>query len=132
MKKEVNGNRDLLTLALKTAISEITVTAALILIFSAAMYFFNLSNDLSPVLATVSIAFGVLVASFYAAKKVGNKGYLVGLTVGGITFLIVLLISLVVDSGGFTINTLFHFVIMMLSALIGGISGVNKKGKKYI
>ena len=131
MKKEVSEKRNLILWA-KTAVLEIIVTAIFIFAFSAIMYFSNLSNELSPVLATVSVALGVLVAAFYAAKKVGSKGYLVGLAVGGITFLIILLISLVVDSGGITINTVFHLVIIMLASLIGGISGVNKKGKKYI
>lgn len=131
MKKEVSEKRNLILWA-KTAVLEIIVTAVFIFAFSAVMYFLNLSNELSPVLATVSVALGVLVAAFYAAKKVGSKGYLVGLAVGGITFLIILLISLVVDSGGITINTVFHLIIIMLAALIGGISGVNKRGKKYI
>lgn len=131
MKKEVSEKR-YLKLSLKTAIIELAVTTVFILIFSAMMHFLNLSNDLSPILATVSIAFGVLFATFYAAKKVGNKGYLIGLIVGGITFIVIFLISLVVDSSGITINTLFHLIILILSALIGGISGVNKKGKKYI
>lgn len=131
MKKEVSEKRNLILWA-KTAILEIIVTAIFIFAFSAIMYFSNLSNELSPVLATISVASGVLVAAFYAAKKVGSKGYLVGLAVGGTTFLIILLISLVVDSGGITINTVFHLIIVMLAALIGGISGVNKRGKKYI
>ena len=131
MKKEVSEKRNLILWA-KTAVLEIIVTAIFIFAFSAIMYFSNLSNELSPVLATISVASGVLVAAFYAAKKVGSKGYLVGLAVGGITFLIILLISLVVDSGGITINTVFHLIIIMLAALIGGISGVNKRGKKYI
>ena len=131
MKKDVTENR-IWSLWIKTAILEIAVSTIFIFIFSALMYFLKLKNELSPVLATVSIAIGALFAAYSAAKKVGNKGYLVGLTVGGITFLLIFLVSLVVDSGGITFNTVFHLVIILLSALIGGISGVNKKGKKYI
>lgn len=131
MKKEVSENRNL-ALWVKTALIEIIVTAMFIFVFSAVMYFLNLKNELSPVLATIAISLGTLIAAFTAAKKIGNKGYLIGLTIGVITFLLIFLISLVVDSGGITINTLFHFVIITLSSLIGGISGVNKKGKKYI
>ena len=100
--------------------------------FAALMFFAELDKNLSTVLATVSVAIGTLVASFYAAKKIGSRGYLTGLSVGGATFIIITLISLVIDGGSITFNTLFHFIIIMLSALIGGICGVNKKANKYI
>ena len=90
MKKEVSENRSL-TLWVKTAILEIVISTIFIFIFSALMYFLNLKNELSPVFATISMAFGTFFAAYSAAKKVGNKGYLVGLTVGGITFLVIFL-----------------------------------------
>lgn len=53
---------------------------------------------------------------------------IVGLTV----FVMITLLSLVMGNG-FSINTLFHFIIVTLSSLVGGIMGVNgKKRKKYI
>ena len=52
---------------------------------------------------------------------------------GIVTFAVVTLVSLIVDDGGFTQNTIFHFVIIMLASLIGAILGVNKtSNKKYI
>lgn len=117
-------------LVIKTVLINILVTAIFVLIFSVVMYLTQTGYEYATVFATVSLATGALVSAYYAAKKVGKKGFLVGLLVGGITFLTITLISLFVDKGGITINTLFHFIIIMLSALIGGISGVNKAGKK--
>ena len=38
-----------------------------------------------------------------------------------------------INRGGLTQNTLFRFVILMLSSVIGGILGVNRKSQhKYI
>ncbi len=120
-------------LIIKTALINIFVTAVFVLLFSVLMYFLQTGYDYATVLATVSLAAGSLVASFYAAKKVAKKGFLVGLLVGGTEFTIVTLISLFADKGGITVNTLFHFIIIMLSALIGGIMGVNKTAnEKYI
>ncbi len=120
-------------LVIKTVLINILATAIFVLIFSVVMYLTQTGYEYATVFATVSLATGALVSAYYAAKKVGKKGFLVGLLVGGITFLTITLISLFVDKGGITINTLFHFIIIMLSALIGGISGVNKAGKqKYI
>ena len=128
--KNIKANR--WVLSLKTSIILILITTAFMGIFAGVMYFAQLDKNLSPLLATISLAAGTLSAAYYASSKIGNKGYLTGLSVGGITFVIITLISLITDEGGITINTLFHFIIIMLSALIGGIMGVNKKPKKYI
>ncbi len=130
MKKESNNNK--LMLFLKTAIIFVLFTAVSMLICSAVMYFLELDKSLSPVLSNICLAVGTLVSSFFTSRKVGNRGYLIGLIIGGIIFIAVTLISLIVDDSAVSSNTLFHFIIIMLSALIGGISGVNKKPQKYI
>ena len=132
MKKETEIKKNLTSLCLKTAFLEISVSFIFIVMFSAVMYLFNLNKVLSTIFATVSVSFGALIASFFTAKKLQNKGYLIGGAVGISTFIIITLISFVMDDGGITFNTLFHFIIIMLSSLIGGICGVNKQGKKYI
>lgn len=120
-------------LIIKTAFINIGVTGLFIGIFAVIMYLAQIGFEYSSVLATVSLAAGSLVSAFYIAKKIGRKGFLTGLIVGAVTFLTVTLISLFVDKGGVTVNTLFHLIIIMLSALIGGILGVNKAAnKKYI
>ena len=111
----------------------LTVTTALFMaVFAAVMYFAQLDKNLSPLFATVSIAAGSLISAYYLSGKIGNKGYLTGFLTGLIVFLIVTIISLIIDDGTITANTVFHFIIIMLSSIIGGIMGVNKKGKKYI
>ena len=79
------------------------------------------------------MAAGSLSAAFYAARKNGSKGYLIGRLVGIITFLLVTIISLIVSGGVLSSNTLFRFVIIVISSLIGGILGINiRREKKYI
>ena len=112
---------------------ESLVSALFIIIFAAIMYFFEFGFEYATVFATLSVAIGCLVSSFIIGNKRGEKGILTGAVVGFITFLTITFISLIVDSGSVTINTVFHFVIFMLSSLIGGILGVNKKiNRKYI
>lgn len=131
MKKE--SKNDSYKIFIKAFILEIIVTAVFIFVFAAIMYFLEAGFEYSAVFATISIALGCLAAAFYAAKKIGKKGMLSGLIIGGITFLLVTIISLIVDSGSITINTLFHLIIMLLSSVIGGVLGVNKgQNKKYI
>lgn len=103
------------------------------LVFAAAIYFLNLDRTYSVPLSTVSLALGSLLAAYSVARKSESKGYLIGTIVGLISFALVTVISLIINKTGLTINTLFHFIIIVLSSAIGGIIGVNKgKNKKLI
>lgn len=134
MKKEIyEKNKNKYFVYFKGFILEILVTALFIFLFAFVMYFTESGFKYAPIFATVSIALGSFAASFYTAKKIGSRGFIVGLIIGGITFLIITLVSLIVDEGAVTVNTLFHLIIIMLSSLIGGIMGVNNsRNKKYI
>ena len=117
----------------KSVILGAAVTFSVMLVLSLLMLWFGVSDALSVPFATISVASGSMVAAFYAARKNGSKGYLIGLLVGVITFLVVTVISLVVSGGALSSNTLFRFVIIVISSLIGGILGINlHREKKYI
>ena len=109
------------------------ITAVFITLFAIIMYLSGAAFKYAPVFATVSVAIGSLSAAFFTAKRQGSHGLIVGALIGGITFILITLISLIINRGGVTLNTLFHFIIIMLSSLIGGVIGVNKgKSHKYI
>lgn len=109
------------------------VTGISVAIFSAVIFFLEMDRIYAPAFATVSLASGAFCASRFSAKKIGEKGYIVGLIMGFILFCLVTLFALVFDSNGGGFTTLFRFIIIMLASLIGGILGVNKdKNKKYI
>lgn len=117
----------------KGMILGISVTAVFMLIFASLMYLLKTNTDYAAPFATVSLAAGSFAAAFYSAKHIGSKGYLAGIIVGMLTFALVTVISLAVDRSGLSINTLFHLIIILLSSVIGGITGVNRnKSKKYI
>lgn len=114
------------------AILGVLASLAAMLIFSAVLLFFNIDRAYAAPFATISVAAGCFIASRYTAKKIGDKGYLVGLIIGAVVFVVITVLSLILGNG-FSLNTLFHFIIMMLSSLVGGITGVNSnKHKKYI
>lgn len=132
MKKDVNSKNILTKLILKTALIQIVTSVVFISIFACAMYFLELDKSFSVIFATISIALSSLISSFFASKEIGNRGYVTGFIIGIATFITITLISLMIDKGSVTINTLFHFIIILLSSMIGGILGVNRKTKKYI
>lgn len=118
---------------IKGFIIEIIAAAVFIFLFALIMCLSTAALKYAAVFATVAVAVGSFLGAFITARSVGNKGWLVGVIIGGITFIIISLISLIINRDGVTINTLFHFIIIMLASLIGGVVGVNKDNKhKYI
>ena len=127
------GNTKSGMVILRGMIMGVLVTAAAMLIFAVLMLVFEVDRRFAVPFSTVSIALGTFFAALFAARRIGDKGYLIGLIVGGLTFAVITLVSLFLSKNGLSYNTLFHFVIMLLSSLIGGIWGVNrKKTQKYI
>lgn len=111
----------------------VVVSFGFMLLFSAAILYLNLDRAYAAPFATISIAAGTFFASFYIAKKRGDKGYLVGIITGVLVFAIITVLSLIINRSGITKNTLFHLIIIVLSSTVGGVLGVNKgKNKKYI
>ncbi len=111
---------------------EIAVTLLFVSIFALIMKIGEIDYKYSPVLGSIAIALGSFANSLYLSKIIGSRGYLIGFAVGLITFIIITLVGLAMNDGGLTLNTLFHFIIFTLSAVTGGVIGVNKTGKKYI
>ena len=62
------------------------------------------------------------------AKKIKDNGYIIGAIVGFVLFFVITLISLILGNS-LTLNTLFHFIIFMLSSMVGGIVGVNRNNR---
>ncbi len=118
---------------IKVLIILVVITVLAMFAFAAVLYFLEGGYQYSPLFATISLGLGCFVASLFASKKIGEKGLLVGSIVGGVTFLIVTLISLMASKDIFTLNTLFKLIILMLMSFIGGVLGVNsKQNQKYI
>ena len=109
----------------------LVVTLVSMLTFAAVLLFFDVNRAFAVPFATISVAVGSFFASKITAKKIGDKGYLVGSIIGIIVFILITIVSLIFGNG-LTLNTLFHFVIIILSSVAGGISGVNVRQKKYI
>ena len=109
----------------------LVISLAAMLLFATVLLFFGIDRAYAAPFATISVGAGSFFASKVAARKIGDKGYLTGLIVGMITFALITAVSLILGNG-LSLNTLFHFVIIMLASVSGGILGVNKKQKKYI
>ena len=118
---------------IKILFIEILTTAAAMFLFAVILYFLESGYQYSPLFATISLGVGCFFASYYASKKIGKKGFLVGAVIGGTTFFIITVLSLISSKDIFTLNTFFKLIILMLLSFIGGVLGVNsKQNQKYI
>lgn len=132
MKSDNLQEQAFLKTAILGAIVFIITGFAAILLFAALIFFTEIGERLAPLFATLSVATGIFVSSYFIAKQTAKKGFLIGAIVGFTVFILTAIISFIVDDGAVTSNTLFHLVIFILSGLIGGIIGVNKPKKKYL
>ena len=134
MKKDLISEKNgKIGIIIKAALLFLIISAAAVMLFALVMYIFSSGFKYSALFATLSAALGTCGAAFYISGKSGSRGWLIGAAVGGAVFCLLTLISLTVNRGGLTQNTLFRLVIIMLSSVIGGILGVNRTSQhKYI
>ena len=57
---------------------------------------------------------------------------MIGFIISVAVFVIITVISMIINNAGFNINTLFHFIIIVLSGVVGGIMGVNHEKKQKL
>ncbi len=125
------GNSNKKSAYIMGGIIGVVITLVSMLVFSVILLLFDIDRAYAAPFATISISVGSFVTSFITAKKTGEKGYLTGIIIGSVVFIVITLFSLIMGNN-LSLNTLFHFIIIMLSSIVGGIMGVNKKSKKYI
>ncbi len=129
MKKFLNRNKNYLF----GIIIYIGALALSILLFAILVYFLNLPMVYMPLFSNISLGLANFFAAYFIAYKQKSKGFLTGLILALVTFALVSIISLIIDEGSVSLNSLLKFIILALSGVIGGIMGVNKTSKqKYI
>lgn len=92
----------------------------------------DLPESFSPTLSVVSMGIGTFFAGFLSAKKIKSSGILNGAATGGIIYLLIFFISLILSNSGFSMITVYHLLIAVLSGAIGGIIGVNSLSRKRL
>ena len=133
MFKGLKENNDkLVPIFIKGIVLGVLVNILLLLIFAAVILLADIDRAFAQPLSSIALGVGGFVAAIYTAKKIGGKGYLVGLIIGLLSFVVVTLIGLIINKSGLTKASVFRFIISFLSSVIGGIIGVNKKTQKYI
>lgn len=108
------------------------VTAVVLLIMAFVLTLWDFSPAAAAPMSSVAVAIGSFVAGNLAARLYRRRGLFLGLLTGLFLFMIITLISLAVNSSGFSLYTVIRFFIVVLSSVIGGIMGVNTGNRKKI
>ena len=93
----------------------------------------DLPESLSSPISALCVGVGAFSAGFLASKKIKSGGVLNGAVCGVILYALVFLLSLIFSENGFSAISVLHLLIILISAMIGGILGVGAAAKrKYI
>ncbi len=107
------------------------VCLVLLLGIAAVMVLSGIGNTYASPLSSVAAAVGAGIGGYFAARRNKSKGLICGALVAVIMFLVFSVIGAVLGSS-ITLMSLIRFVILLLSGVIGGILGVNKRDKRKI
>ena len=108
-------------------VSMITAVVGMLLL-TAVCYFSNISNQFLGGLCFFVSVFCVFLGGFFVARSAGRAGLLHGILLGGGFYLILLVVSWILQKG---IRMDLHLITLLVGSLaggmLGGIMGVNTK-----
>lgn len=94
------------------------------------MSLLNLLGVQSGITSLILFIFNIIlifILSFINAKKKTKNGYLEGLFLGLIFIFIMILIKFILFNSNFNIATILYYLILIITSIIGGMFGINKK-----
>ncbi len=114
----------------------VVITLALIFlflaIFSAVSVIFNVDKSMVPLFSALSLCFATLIGAYLAGRAFGGKSLIVGGINGLLLYLLVCVSSAIINNGRLTLSSLFNFLIILFSSLVGAVFGANSANKRKI
>ena len=111
-----------ITFVLKSLLFSYLLTAGLLLLLSLLLYRFSLSERIVSISITGIYIVVTFLAGFLAGKREGSRKFLWGLMMGCLYFLVLALVSLIVNHGMSSLSTSFLTVLVLCagSGMLGG------------
>lgn len=106
------------------------VTTAILLLLSLVVSTQSIPQAMIDPMAIFALSVGAFVAGFACAKALRRGGLLCGLICGIAFSLILLICSFAISDSGFGIPAMLKILFMLLSAMLGGVLGVNTKKRR--
>lgn len=120
LKKLTFSNR--LTFVLKSLLVSYLLTAGLLLLLALFLYKFSLTEKIVSLCITGIYILVTFLAGFLAGKREGSKKFLWGLMMGCLYFIILTLVSLIVNHGMGELSSGFFTTLVLCagSGMLGG------------
>jgi putative membrane protein (TIGR04086 family) len=133
MAKEIKYNLSERVVIYGLALLVGVITIVLTLIFSALFCFaIDLDSALISPLSCLCAGCGSFISSFLSSKKIKASGIINGLICGGMIFVWIFFGAMFFSSTGFSLISLLHAAIILISGIIGGVLGVVSIARKKI
>lgn len=108
-----------------------TVVITLLFVLAAAVISSsNIPSFSISIIVTLIAGIGSFIGAFISAKIFGKKGFWIGLFLGLILCFIIFMSTLFIADVQNSISFWVRYIIIIISALLGGMFGVNSKSKK--
>lgn len=128
MENYVSNQNGTIKNIFKGVLISIISTLVFLLIFSVVLTYTNVSEDSIPLVIITITAISILIGSSIGNLKIKKNGILNGAIVGGIYFLLIYLLSSLINMNfAFSSRTFILIGVGILFGILGGIIGVNKK-----
>lgn len=110
------------TFILKCLLFSYLLTTGLLLLLALMLYRFGLSEQIVSICIIAIYVIVTFLAGLIAGKREGNRKFLWGLLIGTLYFLVLLIVSLMVNHGMSSITGNFFTVLMLCagSGMLGG------------
>ena len=99
----------------------------LTLVLTVLNYFDVINGNVLNILKIVITILSTFVGGFLVGKNSNEKGYLEGIKLALIYVVFIFLLSILGFSDKITLNTFLYYAIIILSTMLGGMFGINKK-----
>ncbi|MCM1127152.1 MAG: TIGR04086 family membrane protein [Lachnospiraceae bacterium] len=111
-----------LTFILKCLLISYLLTTGFLLLLALMLYRFGLSEKIVSICIIAIYIIVTFLAGFWAGRREGSRKFLWGLLMGGMYFLILILVSLVVNHGVSSLGGNFFTVLLLCtgSGMLGG------------
>lgn len=104
------------------------ITFAIILIMALLLTYTSLKESTIPIINTMAMIGSIVCGSIYLTLNTGEKGWLNGMLIGFLYFLILLILNKTfIKTFSFNTYSFSKFMISLVTGIIGGMIGINLK-----
>lgn len=115
---------------LKSLLYILASTLILSFIVGTLNYFNIIGTNTTKIFELISLVISIALGGIYLGKNSTKKGYLEGLKIGLVVIVLLFIFAYLAFDKSFSLSTLIFYLIILISAVLGSILGINKKSSK--